>query len=117
MEHGGQTLLVGVGNQVHSFLHWMLDQAPRFGAPDTGVGVHSKLFPRLDPWLEKQGVERSVMCGESRLRLVDLREARNAIHQALREQPDLLQTPSTPTEDGYRINITMPKPTGGEGSR
>jgi aminoglycoside N3'-acetyltransferase len=110
MEHGGQTLLIGVGSEVHSFIHWMLDEAPELGAPGTGVGAHSKLFPRLDPWMEKHGAERSLLCGGSRLRLIDLAKARSASHQALREQPDLLQTPSTLAEDAYRINITMPKP-------
>jgi hypothetical protein len=116
MEHGGQTLLIGVGSEVHSFIHWMFDEAPKFGAPDTGVGVHSKFFPRLDPWTGESGAERIVVCGGSRLRLIDLLKARKTVHQALRAQPDLLQTPSTSAEDGYRINITMPKSTEKEGT-
>jgi hypothetical protein len=109
MERGGETLLIGVGHEVHSFVHWMLDEAPRFGAPDTGIGVHSILFPRLEPWIERPGAQRSVSCGASRFRLVDLHRARKAIHQALRECPDLFAAPPCPEERRLRINVTVPR--------
>jgi aminoglycoside N3'-acetyltransferase len=103
IEHKGQTLLIGIGHETHSFIHHMLDEAPEFGAPDVGRGVKSILFPRLEPWLENIGAQRSTQCGGSRLRLIDVLKARDAVHQALRDRPDLFDALPSAVENSYRL--------------
>ncbi len=99
----GQTLLIGIGHETHSFIHHILDEATEFGAPDVGRGVKSILFPRLEPWLENIGAQRSTQCGGSRLRLIDVLKARDAVHQALRDRPDLFDAPPSAVENSYRL--------------
>jgi len=97
MDRGGKTLLIGVGHETHSFVHWMLDEAHEAGLLARRQ-TDSPSFPRLEPWIERVAGQRSLHCGSSLLRLVDVQRCRDACFQALREEPDLFELPPTEAE-------------------
>jgi len=102
--NGGRTLLMGIGHEVHSFIHWMMDEAEEQGLCEGAKGIKSVLYPRLEPWLIREGVQRSVQCGRALLRLIDVASARDAVREALRENPTLFEAPATTEETSRRIN-------------
>jgi len=104
VEHGGRTLLVGVGHETHSFVHWMLDEAEEEGLLARAKDVKSILFPRLEPWFVREDAQRAGRCGEATLRLVDVVRARDAVKAALREEPGLFEDPPTEEERSRRIS-------------
>lgn len=105
LEHGGRTLLVGVGHETHSFVHWMVDEAQRQGFIPKGEKIHSRFFPRLEPWFIREGAQKTLICGLSTLRLVDVVAAGGATLLALGERPDLFDMPATEEERARPINI------------
>ena len=103
-EHGGQTLLVGVGHETHSFVHWMVDKTQQQGLIPQGK-ITSRLFPRLEPWFVREGAQKTLACGLSTLRLVNVVAARDATLLALSEKPDLFEMPITKEERARPINV------------
>ena len=104
-KRGGLTLLMGVGHETHSFVHWMVDEAQRLGVIPEGEKIHSLLFPRLEPWFIREGAQKTRTCGLATLRLVDVVAASGATLMALREKPDLFEMPATEEERARPINI------------
>ena len=101
---GGRTLLIGVGHETHSFVHWMMDEAEEAGLIEHAKGVLSLLYPRLDPWFISEGVQISAQCGHATLRLIDVVAAGDAVKTALRKNPELFGTPGTDEELSRPIN-------------
>ena len=104
LERGGRTLLIGVGHETHSFVHWMVDEALRGKPIQADRKILSILFPRLEPWFVREGVQQTDTCGGSTLRLVDVASAAEAVLLALKEKPDLLGPPATEEELARPIN-------------
>lgn len=102
--NGGRTLLIGIGHETHSFVHWMMDEAEEAGLIEHAKGVRSLLYPRLERWFISEGVQISGQCGNAALRLVDVAAAGNAVKTALREEPELFTAPGTDEELSRPIN-------------
>lgn len=109
LAHAGRVLLIGVGHETHSFVHWMLDEAEEEGLLARAKDVKSILFPRLEPWFVRQGGQRTVPCGKAVLRRIDVARARDAVKVALQEEPGLFGGPPTEEERSRRINTVERK--------
>ena len=109
LAHAGRVLLIGVGHETHSLVHWMLDEAEEECLLARATNVKSIRFPRLEPWFIREGAQRTAQCGNALLRLVDIPRARDTVKMALREKPDLFEDAATEEERARPINTVEGK--------